>query len=212
VVAIFGALIHNWLTLREPIARAQLRWLTLGLGAGLGLLFAIFLVLVAVFGALPPGADDTLWLMILMPISITIAIMRYRLFDIDVIIRRTLVYSVLTALLALAYLGSILVLQNLFQILTGRGQDQLVTVISTLGIAALFVPLRRRVQAFIDHRFFRRKYDAARILAQFAATAREDLNLADLQSRLMGVVDATLQPESVDVWLRPAPPRVVERR
>jgi hypothetical protein len=212
VLAIFGALIHNWLTVREPIARAQLRWLTLGLGAGFGLLFVIMLVSLVIYGELPRGGYDVLWLPILLPISMAIAITRYRLFDIDVIIRRTLVYSVLTALLALAFLGSVLVLQYVFQSLTGQEQDQPVTVISTLGIAALFVPLRRRVQEFIDHRFFRRKYDAARILAQFAAGAREDLNLADLQSRLMGVVDATLQPESVDVWLRPAPPLVVERR
>jgi hypothetical protein len=202
IVTLFGTLIHNWFTIREPIARAQLRWLGVGLGLGLGLMFALILLAITLYGSVPPNWNDILWLPILLPISMAIAITRYRLFEIDLIIRRTLVYSVLTGLLALAYLGSILILQNLFQALTVQGQDQLVTVISTLGIAALFVPLRSRVQAFIDRRFFRRKYDAARILAEFATSARDDVNLADLKGQLMSVVDVTLQPASVDIWLR----------
>jgi len=140
---------------------------------------------------------------LLVPAAIVIAMLRYRLWDIDVIIRRTLIYSVLTGLLALAYLGSVLLLQRLFQALTGQAQDQVVTVISTLAIAALFVPLRRRVQGFIDRRFYRRKYDANRILTAFGSSAREDVNLDVLTGRLRAVVEETIEPSSVAVWLRP---------
>jgi hypothetical protein len=138
----------------------------------------------------------------LIPATIGLAVLRYRLWDIDVIIRRTLVYSVLTGLLALAYFGSVVVLQNTFGALTGHQQSTLVTVLSTLVIAALFVPLRRRVQAVIDRRLYRRKYDAARILAAFGTSARDDVDLDDLTQRLLGVVDETMQPASVGLWLR----------
>ena len=107
---------------------------------------------------------------LLIPISIGIAILRSRLWDIDLLIRRTLVYSLLASGLAVAYFGSVVVLQNTFSALTGQRQSALVTVLSTLVIAALFVPLRRRVQAVIDRRFYRRKYDAARTLAAFGAS------------------------------------------
>jgi hypothetical protein len=199
IVTIFGALIHNWLTLREPVARAQLRWLALGLGVGLGGALSIGFITSAVYGAVP---NDILWLLLLVPISVVVAITRYHLFDIDVIIRRTLIYAVLTALMALAYFGSIVVLQNTFGALTGQRESTPVTVLSTLVIWVLFVPLRRRVQAFIDRRFFRRKYDAARILAAFGTSARDDVDLDDLTQRLLGVVDETMQPDRVSLWLR----------
>jgi hypothetical protein len=140
--------------------------------------------------------------MVMIPLAIGIAILRHRLFDIDVIIRRTLIYSVLTAVLGLAYLGSVLVLQGVFQALTGEGQSPLVVVLSTLAIAALFGPVRRRVQAAIDRRFYRRRYDAARTLAGFGASARDETNLDALTERLVGVVDETLRPASVSLWLR----------
>jgi hypothetical protein len=138
--------------------------------------------------------------------ALLVAMLRYRLWDIDVLIRRTLIYSVLTAVLGLAYLGSVLMLQGVFQALTGERQSPLVVVLSTLAIAALFGPVRRRVQAGIDRRFYRRKYDAARTLADFGASARDEVNLDGLQARLLGVVEETMQPASVALWLKPAAP------
>jgi hypothetical protein len=132
-----------------------------------------------------------------------IAILRYRLWDIDVIIRRTLIYSVLSAVLGVAYLGSVLVLENVFRALTGQGQSPLVVVLSTLAIAALFGPIRTRVQAGIDRRFFRKKYDGARTLAGFGASVRDETDLDRLSERLVGVVDETLRPDRVSLWLSP---------
>ena len=202
IISIFGALIHNWLTSREPIARAQLRWMTLGLGAGLGIPFLILLGVLLTNGTLSGLAADILWLMLLVPISLAIAITRYRLFDIDLIIRRTLQYSLLSGLLALVYFGSVVVLQRIFTALTGQGQNQLVAVVSTLAIAALFAPLRRRVQDAIDRRFYRKKYDAAKTLAAFAATCRDETDLDKLTASLIAVVQETMQPEHVSLWLK----------
>ena len=141
------------------------------------------------------------------PGAIAIAILRYRLWDIDLLIRRTLQYSVLTGLLALAYFGSVLLGQRLAGALTGEPDSTLVLVVSTLLIAALFNPLRGRVQEFIDRRFFRRKYDAALILAAFTETARDETRLEALVPALMQAVQESVQPAHVGLWVRKGPGR-----
>jgi hypothetical protein len=149
---------------------------------------------------------------LLVPLSISIAVARSHLFDIDVVINRTLVYGSLTALLALVYLGGVTATQAIFRTLTGeQEQPQLAIVVSTLIIAALFNPLRRRIQAFIDRRFYRRKYDARKTLEAFSAKLRDETDLEALNNALVGVVRETMQPAHVSLWLRPDPAHKAER-
>lgn len=138
----------------------------------------------------------------LVPLSLTAAIMRYRLWDIDLIIRRTVQYVVVTAVLSLIYFASIVLLQSLFETVIGS-ESPLVIVLSTLLIAALFAPLRRRAQNTIDRRFFRQKYDAQQVLADFAEVARDETDIQVLHGELLRVVQETLQPQSVFLWLPP---------
>jgi hypothetical protein len=138
------------------------------------------------------------------PISMGIAILRYRLYDIDLIINRTLVYGSLSAVLVAVYAGSVTATQALFAALTGQQKSpQLAVVVCTLAIAALFNPLRRRLQSFIDRRFYRRKYDAAKTLEGFSARLRDETDLDALRGDLVGVVTQTMQPAHVSLWLRP---------
>jgi hypothetical protein len=138
------------------------------------------------------------------PIAVGIAVLKYRLYDIDVIINRALVYGSLTATLVALYFGGIVVLQRLFVALTGQ-QSTLAVVASTLAIAALFNPLRRRIQGFVDRRFYRRKYDASKTLETFSAKLRDATDLEALSGDLKAVVGETMQPEHVSLWLRPDP-------
>jgi len=135
------------------------------------------------------------------PVAMGLAIFRYRLYQIDLLINRTLVYGTLTAVLALVYVGSVMVLQYAFRALTGEG-SQLAVVASTLAIAALFIPLRRRIQSFIDKRFYRKKYDARKTLEAFSAKLRDETDLDALNAELVGVVSETIQPAHVTLWLR----------
>jgi hypothetical protein len=133
-----------------------------------------------------------------------VALLRSHLFDIDLLINRTLVYGSLTASLALIYVGGVTATQAILQALTGQERlPQLAIVVSTLVIAALFNPLRRRIQAFIDRRFYRRKYDARKTLESFSAKLRDETNLETLNGNLVGVVRETMQPAHASLWLRP---------
>jgi hypothetical protein len=154
-----------------------------------------------------PGAIVDLSALVVIPsipIATGIAILRYRLYDIDLLINRTLVYGALTAILVVVYFGGVTLTQALFQTLTSQEQlPQLVVVASTLLIAALFSSLRRRIQSFIDRRFYRGKYDARKTLEAFSAKLRDETDLGALNNELVGVVRETMQPAHVSVWLRP---------
>jgi hypothetical protein len=139
--------------------------------------------------------------LLVLPLSVGVAVLRYRLYDIDLAINRTLVYGTLTVLLAAVYFGGVAVLQASFRGLTGQGSP-LAIVLSTLAIAAVFSQLRRRIQAFIDHRFYRRKYDAQRALASFGTTARDEVELERLARALVRVVDETMRPATLSLWIK----------
>jgi hypothetical protein len=154
----------------------------------------------------PPFWFDLLFSIVLLsfggvPVAVGIAVLRYRLYDIDLLINRALVYGSLTVVLAAAYVGGVVSLQSVFRALTGE-QSTLAIVASTLAIAALFNPLRRRIQGFIDRRFYRRKYDAAKTLAAFNARLRDETELKRLSGDVMGVVRETMQPAHVSLWLK----------
>jgi hypothetical protein len=140
---------------------------------------------------------------VLVPVIIGFAVLRYRLWDIDLIIRRTLIYGLLTTALAGIYAGAVVVLQPVFALVTGQHQSELSTVISTLAIAALFGPLRGGIQRGIDRRFYRRQYDAGQAVAAFAGRLREEVDVSHLSDQLVEVVGNTLQPAHVSLWLAP---------
>jgi hypothetical protein len=147
---------------------------------------------------------------LLVPLSISVAVLRSRLFDIDLLINRTLVYGSLTATLVAAYFGGSVLLQRVFVDLTGE-RSTLAVVASTLMIAALFNPLRRRIQAFVDRCFYRRKHDAVKTLETFSTRLRDETDLDALGNEVVGVVLRTMQPEHASLWLRPSPaPRASE--
>jgi hypothetical protein len=195
------------------VERQQIKWL---LYAG-AIWFVGSALKIAVFYLMLVEGSWGLWVGYLLvtvgglggPIAIGIAILRYRLYEIDILINRTLVYGVLTASLAAVYFGGVATTQAIFRAFTGQEeQPQLAIVVSTLVIAALFNPLRRRIQSFIDRRFYRRKYDARKTLEAFSAKLRDQTDLEALNNALVGVVRETMQPAHVSLWLRPdAPPK-----
>jgi hypothetical protein len=193
--------------------RQQLKWF-----AYAAALLAIDLVAGNVLGAFFGGSlgDDLFFVFFLiaisaMPVAMGIAILRYRLYDIDLLINRTLVYGTVTIALLLVYVGVVVSSQYAFRALTGQG-SQLAVVASTLAIASLFSPLRRRIQGFIDRRFYRRKYDARKTLEGFGARLRDETDLDRLGEDLVGVVRETVQPSYASLWLRTSPGRGAEER
>jgi hypothetical protein len=174
--------------------RLQLKWFAYASTLGF---------LAILFGGEIPFVGHLVWPIALLglPISAGVAILRYRLYDIDLVINRTLVYGALTISLALVYVGGVVSLQHAFRALTGS-ESQLAVVASTLAIAALFFPLRRRVQGLVDRLFYRRKYDAARTIEAFNARLRAETDLDELPGNLVSVVQETLQPAHVSLWLR----------
>jgi len=202
------AQLYRYFRVSNEVERQQTKWVALGffvvlvvslVGVKLGdylstqhngLLYALFSPGFSIFS-------------LLLPLSIGLAMLRSRLWDIDVIINRTLVYGVLTISLVLVYVGLVIGLESLVRLFTGQAsQSPVVIVASTLAIAALFRPLRRRLQIIIDRRFYRRKYDAAKTLEAFSATLRNEVDLAALREHLLAVVQETMQPAHVSLWLR----------
>jgi hypothetical protein len=192
------------------LERQQIKWLAFAASA----VPVWFLTNAPIEAAVPNlfQAVDALIFSALIPVAAGVAILRYRLYDIDVVINRTLVYGSLTATLVALYLGCVATAQAVFRTLTGQEeQPQLAIVVSTLIIAAVFTPLRRRIQSFIDRRFYRRKYDARKTLEEFSVTLREETNLEALNEGLVGVVRETIQPAHVSLWLRSATASSIEQ-
>ena len=204
-----GFLTYRYLRVFRYAQQQQAKWLLFGFG---GLL--VLVLLYGLLGSLVPSlaAPDSLYqlangtftavVFLFVPLSVAIAILRFRLWDIDILIRRTLVYSTLTVILALLYVGLVFALGGVLRSFFGQQQHNPVIVASTLVIAALFQPLRHGVQRVIDRRFYRRKYDAARTLEAFSATLRNEVDLATLKEHLVAVVQETMQPTHISLWLR----------
>jgi hypothetical protein len=202
---------YGWVS--GPVERQQTKWVVFGVTVCVALIVG-FLLPVVFFPVLTRPGVVSLVLdltgltiggslgLLLIPLSIGAAILRYRLYDIDVIINRALVYGSLTVSLIAVYLCCVVVLQYFFRALSGE-DSQLTVVASTLAIAALFNPLRGRIQSFIDQLFYRRKYDASRILAAYGNRLREEVDLKALSDDLLEVVGETVQPAHASLWLRP---------
>jgi hypothetical protein len=204
VVLAVAAMTASYRASRDPATRQKIRWVVFGTVVSGGGTVVLWIFPADVLGH-PILSTNALGLLLFpFPLGIAIAILRHRLFDIDVLIKRTLVYGSLTGTLAAVYAGLIIGLQSLAGAITGQSsQSPLVIVASTLAIVALFQPVRRRIQIIIDRRFYRRKYDAARTLEAFSATLRNEVELTRLSEQLLDVINETMQPAQVSLWLRP---------
>jgi len=214
IVGVAGVVVSVVVRFRRSggVERQQMKWFTSAIVALVG--GSALASVVSDATGLRWLEDAGFWLSIAgissLPVAVGIAILRYRLYEIDLLINRALVYGSLTAMLVLFYLGGVVSLQYALHALTGQ-ESQVAIVASTLAIAALFNPLRRRVQAFVDRRFYRRKYDAAKTLAAFNARLREETDLDALNDDLVGVVRDTMQPAHASLWLRPEAAQKGER-
>ncbi|GHO49066.1 hypothetical protein [Ktedonospora formicarum] len=189
--------VYRYWRVSSPLEKQQTKWFLLGLAI---FAFSFFLP----EDGFAFNEELGFFLFAFLPLGIGVAILRYRLWDIDILIRRTLVYSILTAILALIYVGLILALQSLAYVLAGQEQDHPVFIIgSTLAIAALFHPLRRRVQWAIDRRFYRRRYDASKMVDGFGTMLRQEVELDQLSEHLLTVVQETMQPAHTSLWVLP---------
>ncbi len=204
--------LYRYRRISSPLQRQQTKWVVFGLAVPCTVLVGGYgLAIIPALGdpSVPSGASYQLafpailgCMLLLIPLSFGFAMLRSRLWDIDVLINRTLVYGTLTASLALVYVGLVIGLQALLRGVISHDSGVAI-VISTLAIAALFQPLRRRIQRSIDRRFYRSKYDAAKIIEAFSATLRNDVDLEELREQLLAVVQETMQPSHVSLWLRP---------
>jgi hypothetical protein len=204
VVVLIASLAHGFAKEKDPVARAQLRWAAVGLGGSYGVLVVAFAMTAALgIDAVERNRilDITGTSLILFPVCLAIAILRYRLFDINVILRRTVTYAIVSGALAIVYFGVNVIAQGVIGALGGQ-RNEVAIVISTLAVAALFSPVRRRVQEAIDRRFNRQRYDADKVIADFAEYAAHETDLAALQASIVGVVAETIQPRQVTVWVR----------
>jgi MFS family permease len=205
LLASVASVVLRWRRSTDRRERQQLKWLvyavTLAVVAGLA---GVAGGQVWAYSYIPAVLLVTAGVGLGIPVAIGVAVLRYRLYDIDVVINRTLVYGSLTAMLALVYFGGVAATQAVLQAFTDQERlPQLVIVASTLAIAALFSPLRRRIQFFIDRRFYRRKYDAAKTLETYNARLCDETDLDVLSDDLVGAVRGTVQPEHASLWLRP---------
>ena len=208
-IAFVAAQVYRYRRVSGLVERQQTKWVVFSTAVGVVGLTGMN---VFAFALLPRGAGMTYFyfvawavaycLMLLIPVSFGVAVLHSRLWEIDLVINRTLVYGSLTTILVLVYFGGVTLLQRVFHSLTGRGSTFAV-VASTLVIAAIFNPLRRRIQSFIDRRFYRRKYDAAKTLEAFSARLRDETDLGRLGEDLMGVIKETMQPAHASLWLYP---------
>jgi hypothetical protein len=201
--------VYRYRRVSGPVERQQSKWVLAGLLSPVLLISFYFAVVSAsstdaqAQAVLQPLLVVQTVLALALPLAIAFSILRYRLWDIDLLFNRALVYGTLTLLLALGYFGAVIILQGVFQAIAGQARSELVTVLSTLLIAAIAAPLRRRLQSVIDRRFYRRHYNAGRALAGFGATLRDSVDLDQLSGQLVQVVDDTMQPVDISLWIRP---------